>query len=140
MQGNLPVDLPIRYEPGWVTFPFGSKVATALPPIDTTINVPFQGASVPARVKGTGSVTPLGEGQMTIAGETVQTEKALLRIDLTATAFLLIDVDATITDTVWYSPKLGLTTRDAGEMKAESSVIPSMSGGSARVLTGYSLK
>lgn len=140
MQGNLPVQLPIRYEPGWILFPFGSKTATALPPIDTTIVVPFQGTDVAARVRGTGSVTPIGQEQVTVAGETISTEKAILRIDLTATAFLLLNVDATIIDTVWYSPKIGLTAKDGGTIHAESTIIPGMNGGSGRVLKGYSLK
>jgi len=133
------VTLPAR----WVTFPYGSRTAMAIPSFDTTIMVNVGGFPIPVTTHATGTTTYLKDEELSISGETIATNKGLLTLNITFTVPLLATGSVSVIDTIWFAPKLGMFIKDDGfshgifpeEYGGERDL-----GGTYNILTSYTLK
>ncbi len=140
LAGNMADQIPISYDPGWITFPVASGTPGTLPPIDTSITLPYNGLPITAVVKGNGTVTSIGSEEVTVGSEKLTAQRAVVRMNINASVFLLLSLNVTLTDTLWYSPKIGLITGEKGSMTTVPALMPGLNGGNGRTLTSYTLK
>ena len=139
LPGLPSISVPAR----WVLFPFGSKTAITLPSYDTTITVDAGGFPVPVNVDAEGVTSFIGTEKLTVGTESIETQKGLLKVDISFSAFLVGTGTITTIDTVWFAPKLGMFIKDDGMTTGN---LPEQFGGRQRFggtyseLTSYSLK
>ncbi|MBS1913936.1 MAG: hypothetical protein JST22_18250 [Bacteroidetes bacterium] len=124
----------------WAVLPYGSKTPQTVPPIDTTVSFPVQGVPLAIPVKGSGTSTYVGTEDLTVGSEKIGTQKAFVTYNVGFTIPFVGDGKITISDTLWFSPKLGMFVKDDGLTTAQYPQglgRSGIQGGSFSILTSY---
>lgn len=119
----------------WVTYPFGSKTTFTYPALDSVI---VQGGEQ-SRVRFSGTVTYLGEEDVTVNGQTVRAQKVLDKYTQSTEKDGVPTVTVEAENTLWYSPTVGYFVKQ----KSVAATIFGTTGFRSRIvadLAGYSLK